>query len=175
MGDGQYVVNLYNDGKKKRNNYVDNKRLLEELIVYREACRIAAEAGRERPRAPNYVGEAILAICSRLAIRKNFSGYTYKDEMIEDAVIDCVSAIKNFDPEKSKYPFTYFSKIAYFAFIRRIKEEQKESYVKHSGINNLLAEGMTEMELAALGYSRNEAVERFMESYESKIKRKKKK
>ena len=36
----------------------------------------------------------------------------------------------NFDPEKSKNPFSYFTQIIYYAFLRRIEKEKKQSYIK---------------------------------------------
>ena len=36
----------------------------------------------------------------------------------------------NFDPEKSKNPFSYFTQIIYYAFLRRIEKEKKQSFIK---------------------------------------------
>lgn len=36
----------------------------------------------------------------------------------------------NFDPEKSKNPFSYFTQIIYYAFLRRIEKEKKQAYIK---------------------------------------------
>ena len=40
----------------------------------------------------------------------------------------------NFDPEKSKNPFSYFTQIIYYAFLRRIQKEKKQSYIKYKAI-----------------------------------------
>ena len=37
----------------------------------------------------------------------------------------------NFDPTKSKNPFAYFTQIIYYAFLRRIQKEKKQTYVKY--------------------------------------------
>ena len=37
----------------------------------------------------------------------------------------------NFNPEKSKNPFAYFTQIIYYAFLRRIQKEKKQTYVKY--------------------------------------------
>ena len=37
----------------------------------------------------------------------------------------------NFDPEKSDNPFSYFTQIIYYAFLRRIQKEKKQDYVKY--------------------------------------------
>ena len=42
----------------------------------------------------------------------------------------------NFNPEKSKNPFAYFTQIIYYAFIRRIQKEKKQVLVKQKIIQN---------------------------------------
>ena len=51
--------------------------------------------------------------------------------MISDGIENCLQYIHNFNPEKSKNPFAYFTQIIYYAFIRRIQKEKKQSHVKH--------------------------------------------
>jgi DNA-directed RNA polymerase specialized sigma24 family protein len=51
--------------------------------------------------------------------------------MISDGIENCLQYIKNFNPEKSKNPFAYFTQIIYYAFIRRIQKEKKQTHVKH--------------------------------------------
>jgi len=48
----------------------------------------------------------------------------------------------NFDPEKSKNPFAYFTQIIYYAFIRRIQKEKKQQQVKQRMIANFGEEQM---------------------------------
>ena len=48
----------------------------------------------------------------------------------------------NFDPEKSKNPFAYFTQIIYYAFIRRIQKEKKQQQVKQKMIANFGEENM---------------------------------
>ena len=66
-------------------------------------------------------------IAYRLAYRPNFINYTYRDDMIGDAVIKIVAALqhKKFNHEKGN-PFSYFTKIAINAFRNRIKKEKKQ-------------------------------------------------
>ena len=42
----------------------------------------------------------------------------------------------NFNPEKSTNPFAYFTQIIYYAFIRRIQKEKKQTLVKQKMIAN---------------------------------------
>jgi DNA-directed RNA polymerase specialized sigma24 family protein len=66
----------------------------------------------------------------------------YKDDMICDGIENCIQYIDNFDPEKSKNPFAYFTQIVYFAFLRRIHKEKrqldiKDKIIEKSGYNQL--------------------------------------
>lgn len=55
----------------------------------------------------------------------------FKDDMICDGVENCVQYVDNFDPEKSKNPFAYFTQIIYYAFLRRIQREKKQLEIKN--------------------------------------------
>lgn len=72
------------------------------------------------------LGEQVYLICNRLAYAPNFVNYSYREDMIGDALIKSVEALKGkkFDPDKGN-PFSYFTKIAYNAFCNRIKREKK--------------------------------------------------
>ena len=50
--------------------------------------------------------------------------------MISDGIENCLQYLDNFDPEKSKNPFAYFTQIIYYAFIRRIQKEKKQVEIK---------------------------------------------
>ena len=63
--------------------------------------------------------------------------YTYKDEMVSDAIENCVMYFESFDPEKSKNPFAYFTQIIFFAFVRRILKEKKQTDTKHRFIQQM--------------------------------------
>ena len=50
----------------------------------------------------------------------------FREDMISDGIENCVQYIHNFDPEKSKNPFSYFTQVCWYAFIRRISKEKKQ-------------------------------------------------
>ena len=54
----------------------------------------------------------------------------FRDDMISDGIENCVQYIHNFDPEKSKNPFAYFTQIIHYAFLRRIQKEKKQLEIK---------------------------------------------
>jgi hypothetical protein len=114
----------------KKREYVNNANLLAALMDYKKAKLIAGGLGLEPPPIPEYIGECFLKIATNLAQKPNFYRYTYKDEMIGDALLNCVAYMDNFDPEKSKNPFSYFTQFIYYAFLRRIEGEKKQTYIK---------------------------------------------
>ena len=120
--------------KKKNTHYVDNKKFLEELKKWKDQCKDAEEAGDEKPQITNYIGECFLKIANGLSYRPNFINYTYRQEMISDGIENCLQYIHNFNPDKSKNPFAYFTQIIYYAFLRRIAKEKKQSHVKNKMI-----------------------------------------
>jgi DNA-directed RNA polymerase specialized sigma24 family protein len=55
----------------------------------------------------------------------------FREDMISDGIENCVQYIHNFDPEKSKNPFAYFTQIIHYAFLRRIQKEKKQLEIKN--------------------------------------------
>ena len=117
--------------RKKTEYYVNNKEFLEAITVYRNAVIKAREAEDPRPRVPNYIGECFLKIATHLSYKPNFVNYMFREDMICDGIENCLQYIDNFDPEKSKNPFAYFTQIIYYAFLRRIQKEKKQMEIKN--------------------------------------------
>ena len=115
---------------KKSEHYVNNKEFLEALIVYRAKCAEAEEAGKPRPRITNYLGSCFLKIATHLSYKPNFVNYMFREDMISDGIENCVQYIKNFDPEKSRNPFAYFTQIIHYAFLRRIEKEKRQMDIR---------------------------------------------
>jgi len=132
--------------KAKSVHYIDNKAFLVAMTEYKTRCRDAEESGDVLPPITNYIGQCFLKIAKGLSYRPNFINYTYKDEMISDGIENCLQYIHNFNPDKSSNPFAYFTQIIYYAFIRRIQKEKKQSHVKHSIINKQDFSSWTTME-----------------------------
>ena len=130
--------------KKKTEHYVNNKELLEALIVYRSKVekdfferngRTPVKKDRSqhwdgKPPITNYLGECFLKIATHLSYKPNFVNYMFREDMISDGIENCVQYIHNFDPEKSKNPFAYFTQIIHYAFLRRIQKEKKQLDIK---------------------------------------------
>ena len=114
-----------------KNHYINNKDFLKEMIKYRTSIRKAKRAGEPKPQIPRYVAECFMKIAEGLSHKPNFINYTYRDEMISDGIENCLMYFENFDPDKTKNPFAYFTQVIYFAFLRRIQKEKKQLYVKY--------------------------------------------
>ena len=129
--------------KKKSEHYVNNKEFLAAMVAYKKTVDTAKKAGKNNPRVPDYVGECFLKIANHLSYRPNFINYTYRDDMISDGIENCLQYLNNFDGEKSNNPFAYFTQIIYYAFIRRIQKEKKQTTIKQRMIQEANYDDMT--------------------------------
>ena len=102
--------------KNKKEYYVSPKEFLQQLKTYYETDDFVDE-----------LATSTYKIAVGLSYSPNFINYSYKDEMIGDAVVKMIAAVKNkkFNLESTSNPFSYFTTIAYHAFINRIKKEKK--------------------------------------------------
>ena len=116
--------------EKKKEHYVNNKEFLAAMTEYKKLCVEAEESGEDKPPVSNYIGECFLKIANHLSYRPNFINYTFRDDMISDGIENCLQYLDNFNPEKSNNPFAYFTQIIYYAFIRRIQKEKKQTTIK---------------------------------------------
>ena len=116
---------------KRSEHYVNNKEFLQALENYFAEVERAALNDDPKPVIPRYIGECFLKIANHLSYKPNFVNYMFKDDMICDGIENCVRYINNFNPEKSKNPFAYFTQIIYYAFLRRISQEKKQLEIKN--------------------------------------------
>jgi DNA-directed RNA polymerase specialized sigma24 family protein len=117
--------------KKSKEHYVSNKEFLAAMIEYRKSVNKAKKLGQPKPPVSDYVGTCFLKIANHLSYRPNFINYTFRDDMISDGIENCLQYLDNFNPDKSNNPFAYFTQIIYYAFIRRIQKEKKQTTIKH--------------------------------------------
>ena len=116
--------------RKRSEHYVNNKEFLSALEIYFASVERAALEDKPKPQIPRYIGECFLKIANHLSYKPNFVNYMFKDDMICDGIENCVRYIHNFNPEKSKNPFAYFTQIIHYAFLRRIQKEKKQLEIK---------------------------------------------
>jgi hypothetical protein len=121
----------------KQKHYINNADFLAALVEYKRKSKEAKKNKKSPPPIPNYIGECFMKIAEGLSHKPNFNNYTYRDEMISDGIENCLMYFDNFDPEKSKNPFAYFTQIIYYAFLRRIQKEKKQTYVKYKATEQM--------------------------------------
>ena len=157
--------------KKSTSHYIDNKLFYTEMVKFWNSCQEAKKNGEPRPEIPEYVGKCIMLIAQRLSTRPNFIGYSYREEMVGDGIENCLMYFDNFDPNKSKNPFAYFTQIIYYAFLRRIGKEKKQLYVKYKATEQMGILDEFEMMEFEDGTSRQfelyDNIAEFIETYES--------
>ena len=117
--------------RKRSEHYVNNKEFLAALIRYQEDIEIARLQDKTKPVIPRYIAECFLKIANHLSFKPNFVNYMFKEDMISDGIENCVQYIHNFDPEKSRNPFAYFTQIIHYAFLRRIQREKRQLEIKN--------------------------------------------
>jgi hypothetical protein len=120
---------------KDKPHYVNNRDFSNAVVDYCTSVKEAKEHGNRTPIVPNYVAECFLKIAEGLSHKSNFVRYTYREEMVMDAVENCLKAIENYDIEaatRSGKPnaFAYFTQISWYAFLRRIQKEKKQQDIK---------------------------------------------
>lgn len=130
--------------EKQKEYYVNNKDFYEAMCEFKEKVQIAKEKETSRPHVTNYIGDCIMKIAKRLSTKKNYRNYPFVEEMIGDGVENALMYIDNFKPyyldkegnEKKGNPFSYFTTIINYAFLRRIAKEKKHLYTKYKIMDN---------------------------------------
>lgn len=157
-------------------NYINNSDLFDAMVEYQKKCREAEDSGSEKPDVPSYIGEAIWKIASRLSTKPQFSGYSFKEDMVMDGVENVLRYMHNFNPEKTQNPFAYFTQIIWYAFLRRIAKEKKELYIQYKSSQEMISSGGTyEGDLTSHLNTNADYIDSFIEDYEAKIERDKSK
>jgi hypothetical protein len=136
---------------KEKPHYVNNAQFSQAVVDYVQAKNDAATTGKPTPIVTDYIANCFLKICEGLSHKANFVRYTYREEMVMDAVENCLKAIENYNLEfatRTGLPnaFAYFTQISWYAFLRRIEKEKKQQdikirYLTESGLADLVASG----------------------------------
>tara|TARA_B110000444_G_scaffold226271_1_gene230674 strand:- start:429 stop:1019 length:591 start_codon:yes stop_codon:yes gene_type:complete len=133
---------------KERPHYVNNAEFSQAVVDYVETVQVAKKAEVKLPVVPDYIATCFLRISEGLSHKSNFIRYTYREEMVMDAVENCLKAIENYNIEAATRTgkpnaFSYFTQISWYAFLRRIAKEKKQQdikfkYLSQSGIEAFL-------------------------------------
>tara|TARA_R110002110_G_scaffold343767_2_gene553783 strand:+ start:1390 stop:2013 length:624 start_codon:yes stop_codon:yes gene_type:complete len=133
---------------KDKPHYVNNAMFSQAVVDYVTTLNEARESCIEQPKVTDYIAQCFLKICEGLSHKSNFVRYTYREEMVMDAVENCLKAIENYNLEAATRTgkpnaFAYFTQISWFAFLRRIEKEKKQQdikmrYMEQAGVDMFL-------------------------------------
>ena len=165
--------NIPETKKRVTHNYVNNKEFYLSMKEYKDKWNLCStDEERKNVKIPDYAVKCIMLICNNLSTKNNFVNYTYRDEMVSDALLNCVAQVHTFNADIYTNPLAYFTRIAWQAFIRRIKEEKRENYVKHKNmINSNIMEDL--LEDSSYVATDNTVSDDIIKDFEDKIKEKK--
>ena len=137
--------------RKKSIHYVNNSDFSTAVVEYVEKVDDARKKKNNIPKVPDYIAQCFLKIAEGLSHKANFIRYTYREEMVMDAVENCLKAIGNYNLEAATRTgkpnaFAYFTQITWYAFLRRITKEKKQQeiklkYLTKSGIDSFIDTG----------------------------------
>lgn len=154
----------------RKRQYVNNRDLTDAIVAYQKECAKSEKKGLPMPSMPKYIGECIIQICSRLTrgYGFDFSAYSYRDEMVADAIELCVYAVRKYNNEKSSSgAFSYLTTVAINAMKKRIGDEKKQNYIKHKNFQTRFM--LHEID----GLSPDDQSEKVVSDFEDKIARQK--
>ena len=135
---------------QERPHYVNNADFSQAVVQYVTTPNAARDKGQQLPIVPDYIARCFLKIAEGLSHKSNFIRYTYREEMVMDAVENCLKAIENYNLEAATRTgkpnaFAYFTQISWYAFLRRIAKEKKQQdvkikYMTQSGVEEFIIE-----------------------------------
>lgn len=125
------------NSKHEQKGYVDNPAFYAEIVEWRKQY-----AEDDTIRISESIAEKLMLISSRITYRPNFRNYSYRDEMSEDGLENCIRYFKTYNPEKSKNPFAYFSTVCYMACVNRINKEKKQQATKAKYVQGMAVDAV---------------------------------
>ena len=157
--------------KRKSIHYVNNADFSTAVVEYVTEVRKAKANKEQLPIVPDYIASCFLKIAEGLSHKSNFIRYTYREEMVMDAVENCLRAIENYNLEAATRTgkpnaFAYFTQITWYAFLRRIAKEKKQQDVKLKYLTSSGIETFIEVEGDTLA---NNVAQQFVDVLKDRI------
>jgi len=131
---------------KPANHYIDNEKFYNAIVERQALIAKALEDGTDPPRISDYLGKTIYDLCTNLSYWYKFINYSYRQDMVSDAIQNCIEAIDKFDTTKFTNTFGYYNRIAFWAFLRRIEREKDEQYIKYKLLEEIPFDEMVEIQ-----------------------------
>lgn len=99
--------------------YLTNATLLPEVIKCKAAGKIS-----------NELAKMLLLLTERYAKSSRFAGYTFRDDMVSEALLNlCRNALK-FNPEKSSNPFAFYTTAIHNSFLQFLNSEKNHRNIR---------------------------------------------
>ena len=129
--------------KKSNKRYVNGVDFHNALVAYYVLLKTKPDAV-----IPTYIGECVKSIATNLGNKINFSGYSFREDMVGDAIEKMIEAVvfQKYDASISQNPFAYFSQIGWNCFLQRLAKEKIEVFIKHENFENLEFSDMDHVE-----------------------------
>jgi len=119
----------------KRTPYVTNKQILAEYQIY-------WDTGIVTPR----MTEMVYLIARKIANGRNFYGYPFKQDMVQEGVLHAISkGLPGFKRHLTN-PFCYLSVIIQYKYIEYIKKEKRNITIKEAVTEKLKEEILNEID-----------------------------
>lgn len=99
--------------------YLPNSVLLPEVI-----------ASREKGVISDKLGKMLLMLATKYSLRPNFINYSFREDMISEAMVDLSKNALKFNPEKSNNPFAFYTTCIYHSFIGFLNAERKHRRIR---------------------------------------------
>jgi len=118
---GVYYLNKEKQktNKERKNYYIDKEELAKEIAKYKKTGVMSEE-----------LGEMFLKIATRFSNTPSFRNYTWREDMVAEAVLTCIKYCKSCDPDRPDTVFSYFTKTCYRRFLQYIKKQKRHSEIK---------------------------------------------
>ena len=169
--------------KRASAHYVNNADFSQAVVDYVEELQEAKKNNQQLPIVPDYIASCFLRIAEGLSHKSNFIRYTYREEMVMDAVENCLKAIENYNLEAATRTgkpnaFAYFTQITWYAFLRRIAKEKKQQEIKlkyltksdiGAFIDNELGDDMSNQVVGAFVDTLRDRIDR-VKSFDTEVK-----
>lgn len=99
--------------------YLTNAKLLPAVLRAKEAGKLTDE-----------LAEMLMILAKKYSLKPCFSGYTYRDDMVAEALAGlCQNALK-FNPERSDNPFAFYTACITNSFLHVLKNEKKHRRIR---------------------------------------------
>ena len=100
----------------KSKNYVRNVDLLQEIAASKANGNLMS----------NELGRMLMLMCEKYSRKPNFGGYSYREDMVSEAIINLCANWYKFDETKFDNAFSYYTTCIHRCFLQVLHEHKKQ-------------------------------------------------